>query len=219
MSQALGLVPIVLFFFSKRKETGFFYLLAYMLYSFLTDNALNAIIFNVSKQQYLGLRIFTIIEYLLLTILFIKNIRSKNIKKLITLISILFTAFAFFDIFQSKSISFDSFPSGIESILIILYSIYYLFEKINEPDSIYLYNTPMFWVVVGLILYFSGTFFLYIYGQNNMADAAFRSTYQLVNAGFNALKLIFFSVAFLVKPPKESFPLLKPKATPGSAHL
>lgn len=101
----------------------------------------------------------------------------------------------------------------------ITWCIYYLFEKIKEPDSLFLYNTPMFWVVVGLILYFSGAFFLYIYSQNNMNDDTYRATYEVVNAGFNALKLILISVAFLVKPPKESFKLLKPKTKPGSVKF
>jgi hypothetical protein len=145
-----------------------------------------------------------------------KNIKSGKFKSAITFISLLFVIYAIFDIFQSKSSSFDSFPIGVECILIITYSIYYLFEKINEPDSLFLYNTPMFWVVVGLILYFSGTFFLYIYGQNNLNDPSFRATYQLVNAGFNALKLVFLSIAFLVKPPKESLRPLKSSMRPGS---
>jgi hypothetical protein len=134
-------------------------------------------------------------------------------------ISILFVLYAIFDIFQTKSSSFDSFPSGIECILIISYCIFFLFEKIKEPDSLFLYNTPMFWVVVGLILYFSGTFFLYIYSQNNVGDENFQKTYMFVNSGFNILKMLLISVAFLVKPPKESFKLLKPKSRPGSVKF
>lgn len=219
VAQVLGLVPIILFFFSKRKETGFFYLLIYLIYSLLSDIFINPVISHTSHKPYLGFRLFTIVEYCLLTALLFKHIKSRRFKKVIQFISILFIAFALFDIFQGKSDSFDSYPSGLECILIIAYSIYYLFEKINEPDSLFLYNTPMFWVVVGLILYFSGTFFLYIYSQNNVGNDSFKMTYKFVNSGFNILKLVLISVALLVKPPKESFKLLKPKTKPGSVKF
>ena len=219
VAQVLGLVPIVLFFFSKRKEAGFFYLLTYLIYSLLSDTFINPVVSHTFHKPYLGFRIFTIVEYCLLTVLLYKNIKSQGFKKVMLFISIIFVLYAFFDIFQGNSDSFDSYPSGLECILLIAYCIYFLFEKINEPDSLFLYNTPTFWVVVGLILYFSGTFFLYIYSQNNVGNESFQMTYKFVNSGFNILKLLLISVAFLVKPPKESFKLLKPKSRPGSVKF
>jgi hypothetical protein len=123
--------------------------------------------------------------------------------------SLIFTVVSILDVFKWKSQNFDSIPSGIESILIISYCIFFLFEKIKEPDSLFLYNTPNFWIVVGLILYFAGTFFLYIYSQNNLGNPEYDKTYAFVNSSFSILKNVLFSIAFLVKPQKTDKPDLR----------
>jgi hypothetical protein len=56
--------------------------------------------------------------------------------------------------------SFDSLPASVESILIVAYSIFYLFDQMNKPQIIFIYQEPNFWFVVGFIIYFSGTLFL-----------------------------------------------------------
>ena len=208
----MGLLPLTLFFFSKRKETGFFVFFLYLLYSGLSDFLITPLFFKIFHSVYFSLRLFTIVEYLLITIFLYKNINSVIFKKVIIFLSVLFFSYAIFDFFQFNPNHFDSIPSGIENILIIVYSIFILFEKIREPDSLFLYNTPIFWIVVGLILYFSGTFFLYIYSQTNLKDPDYVKTYQFVNSAFGILKHLLFSVAFLVKPPKEGHTLMRSRS-------
>jgi len=205
----MGLVPLILFFFHKRKETGFLVFGMYLVYAILCDTLITPIFFTLFQSVYISLRIFTIVEYSILTIFLYRNIKSDIFKKIILFCSSLFLAYAFFEFFQSNLQEFDSIPSGIESLLMICYCIFILFEKIKEPDSLFLYNTPIFWIVVGLILYFSGTFFLYIYSQNNLKNPEYVKTYDFVNSAFGILKNLLFSVAFLVKPPKEGHTLVR----------
>jgi len=132
-----------------------------------------------------------------------------SFKRSIILLSLLFIIFSIFDFFYSKSNTFDSNPTGIACILILSYSIYYLFEKIKTPDSLFLYSTPNFWIVVSLIIFFSGTFFIYIFSQSNFNNPEFKSTFNIINSSFNILKNLLFSIAFLIKPEKgkQSFPI------------
>jgi len=198
-----GIIPISLFFFQKRKKTGLFFILIYLIASILTDILFYPIILHITKNEFLAYRIFTIIEYLLISSYLHYIIKSISFKKLILILSIGFIIFSIFDLINSKSNSFDSSPTGVACILILFYSIFYLFEKINKPDSLFLYSTPDFWIVVALIIFFSGTFFIYIFSQTNYNDPTFKSTFTLINASFSLLKNLMFSIAFLIRPEKS----------------
>lgn len=197
-----GIIPISLFFFQKRKKTGLFFILIYLIASILTDILFYPIILLITKNEFLAYRIFTVIEYLLISSYLHYIIKSISFKKLILILSIGFILFSLFDLINSKSNSFDSSPTGVACILILFYSIFYLFEKINKPDSLFLYSTPDFWIVVALIIFFSGTFFIYIFSQTNYNDPTFKSTFTLINASFSLLKNLMFSIAFLIRPDK-----------------
>jgi len=163
----------------------------------------NPLITSLTKKNFIGFRIFTVIEYLLFTAYFYSITQSKTFKKLLYFLSILFLGYSIFDFLMSGQGSFDSIPTGIAAILILFYSIYYLFEKIKKPDTLFLYSIPSFWIVVGLIIYFSGTFFLFIFSQNNFNNPAFKSTFSLINNSFIILRNLLFAVAFLIKPEKS----------------
>jgi hypothetical protein len=110
---------------------------------------------------------------------------------------VLFAAIDFFYI--NKTEKFDSFASGIESIIIILLCIYYLFSQVKIPNNLLLYSTFNFWVIIAFLIYFSGTFFLYIMTENMWDDKSFRKLYFVINISFNILKNILLCVAMYMK--------------------
>ncbi len=179
-----------------------FLLLLYLIYSIVSDALVNPLLKYYTNNFFIGFRLFTIIEHVLIVLFLHHIIISLKFKKIIKVLSGLFLLYAIFDFINSKSNTFDSTPSGITSILILSYCIYYFFEKIKTPDSLFLYSTPNFWIVVALIIFFSGTFFIYIYSQNNYNDPAFKSIYNLINSTFIILRNLLFSIAFLIKTDK-----------------
>jgi hypothetical protein len=95
--------------------------------------------------------------------------------------------------------SFDSFASGIESIIVILFCVYYLFSQIKGSNSLMIYSTFNFWVIIAFLLYFSGTFFLYIMTENMVFNVTFQKLYFIINISFNILKNVLLSVAMCMK--------------------
>jgi hypothetical protein len=152
-----------------------------------------------SNSEFLGFRIFTIVEYIFIAYYLYINISSATYRRIIIWVSSLFLAFCLFDLFTSKSNTFDSLPAGIEGMLVIVFSLFYLFEKIKQPNSLFLYSTSGFWIIVALIIYFSGTFFLFIYSQSYFNDPDFQREYSLMIAIFNILRNIIFAIAILIK--------------------
>ncbi|MCO5235889.1 MAG: hypothetical protein M9933_06430 [Chitinophagaceae bacterium] len=105
-----------------------------------------------------------------------------------------------YDLFSlTSNNSFDSIPSGIVSLLFFIYCIFYFYERINDTTSPFLYNSPVFWVVVALIIYFAGTFFPFIYAQSHMKDDQFVSDYDLIHDTLYIIKNIIFGFAMLMK--------------------
>jgi len=95
--------------------------------------------------------------------------------------------------------AFDSFTSGIECIIIIVFCIYYLFYQIKGSNNLLIYSTFNFWVIITFLIYFSGTFFLYIFTESTFKDIHFQKLYFVINISFNILKNILLSVAMCMK--------------------
>jgi hypothetical protein len=109
---------------------------------------------------------------------------------------------------------FDSFASGIESIITISLCIYYLYLQIKNANDLLLYSTFNFWVIIAFLIYFAGTFFLYIMTENMFANVAFQKLYFIINIAFNILKNLLLSVAMTMKINKTSDPAIRSSTIP-----
>lgn len=181
----------------------FFYTLFsifYLLYlnNFLKEN------FNFKS---LSTRVFTIIETLFLA-LFFRNILPIVSKLIFEIIILLFFIFSIYDLKNSNATEFDSVSTGLECILFISFSIIYLYERISKVDG-FVYDLPEFWVVFGIIIYFSGNFFIFIFAQNSLNQNSFKETFNIINAISSIIENIMFLIAFVIA--KRQFKPVKQK--------
>jgi hypothetical protein len=143
---------------------------------------------------------FTVIEYSFICYFIYLILPKNSIKKLIPYIWLAFTAFALIDFFYfNKMKAFDSFAIGIESIIVILLCVYYLFTQIKGSNNLMLYSTFNFWVIIAFLILFSGTLFLYLLTDSMKKDIHFQKLYFIINISFNILKNILLSVAMCMK--------------------
>lgn len=112
-------------------------------------------------------RIFTICEFALISIFLTRNLQNTLIKRLILLNIILFTCFAIIDYIIKDKTKFNNYPSIISSLLLIIYIVYFFFEKMKIVVMYPLYQTISFWICVAFFLYFSGTFFSFLFTQTS----------------------------------------------------
>ena len=89
--------------------------------------------------------------------------------------------------------------SGIECIIILFLCISYFFIQLRGSNSLLVYSTFDFWVVITFLIYFSGTFFLYILASSMGEDIAFQKQYFIINIAFNILKNILLCIAMTMK--------------------
>jgi hypothetical protein len=113
-------------------------------------------------------------------------------------------------IFLPESSSFSSIIAGVECVIIISLCIYYFFDQLKDANTLLIYSSINFWIVIAFLIYLSGTFFLYIYADSMINDKAFIQQYIIINSSFNLLKSILLGVAMLMKPksnqPQNIFP-------------
>ncbi|MDR3712900.1 MAG: hypothetical protein P4L51_08815 [Puia sp.] len=169
----------------------FFYVVAEFFVDFVsTKTAWGA------RSSFMLLSIFTIIEFVSFTTFLYLGIANRIIKKTIAGCAILFSIYLIMSFFQTEKDHFDAIQASGESILIIIFCIIYLFEQINKPPDFLVYSTPGFWVILGFLIYMSGTLFLFIISDRLALEE--RSKYWQINNFCNIIKNILFSVAFLV---------------------
>lgn len=146
------------------------------------------------------LAFFTLVEFSFFCLFYYYAIPRGLMKKAILPIWSLFFIFVLIDFFLiNKMDSFDSITAGIESISIILLCIYYLISQLKGTNTLFIYSTSNFWIIITFLIYLSGTFFLYIMAENMTIDRSFRIQYVVINSVFNIIKNILLSVAMLMK--------------------
>ena len=144
--------------------------------------------------------IFTIVEYSFFCYFYYLILPTTRSRKFVSVVWSGFILFAFIDyFFLSESDSFDSVAIGIESIIILLLCIYYLYLQIKGSNNLKIYSTFNFWIIITFLIYFSGTFFLYIMTENMTHNISFQIQYLVINSCFSILKNILLSVAMFMK--------------------
>jgi uncharacterized membrane protein YgdD (TMEM256/DUF423 family) len=189
-------MPLTLFFFSKKKQRGLWFIAFYLFYSMLTDLVLNKLSLKFFDSEIYSYRLFTIVEFSVLSFYLLKELVSDKFRLFIKISSIVFGAFVLFDLLTGTLNEFDSIPTGVESILILCSSLLVLYEKIIKNED---YNVSSIWISVGIVLFFSGTFFLFILSESNFNDSAFSETYSYILASFKIISYVLFSIGILLE--------------------
>jgi len=146
------------------------------------------------------LSIYTAVEFSTFCLFYFYSVSEGLMKKAVLPIGGLFLVFAGIDFFLvNQMTAIDSMAIGVESILIILMCIYYLIVQIKGSSNLFVYSTSNFWIVITFLIFFSGTFFLYIMLESQFEDKSYRTLYTFINSIFYILRNILFSVAMVMK--------------------
>ncbi len=196
-------IPLIffLFLFRKLKEEKLRYFFIYICYEAF-NTTLGLIINNHYKNvdaYEIQLRIYNVIEFVLISFTLIDNLESPAFKKLISYSTIAFTAFCIYDYISSKHGFIDFDPVVVECIVMLLFLIYFLYEKINNDDSELLHETRTFWIAVAFFIYFSGNFFLFLFSRTMTKDKSFMVQYTLIFSTIVIIKNLFILIALLLK--------------------
>jgi Na+/H+-translocating membrane pyrophosphatase len=88
----------------------------------------------------------------------------------------------------------DSIPIGIETILIFILIGFYFYEQINDTENLFIYERPHFWGALGILIYLSGSFFVYISAEKLPLKEVLK--YWIITNIASIIKNLFFALAF-----------------------
>jgi hypothetical protein len=216
---ALGTDLLVLFLFifflkDHKRNRSIIFIACYCLLNLLL-NITGKNKFVSHDFMYYAYASFTFLEFLLFSAVFWQHINSQKFKRVIIILSVVFfISLIFYYFSQTNFRSIDSVPIGIETIIILIYSFYYLFEQMNDLDNSFIYNKFHFWLVIGIMLYLAGSFFIYVFA--NQVDQKTLKQFWLLTNVFYIIKNILFAVAILIhaKQSKVSSPRSHKKMYP-----
>lgn len=90
---------------------------------------------------------------------------------------------------------------------------YYFFDQLKQPNTLMIYSSINFWIIISFLIYLAGTFFLNIYADSMLTDKAFINQYILINSSFNILKNLLLCVAMMMKPDNKNDQNIFPEDT------
>ncbi|OJW60485.1 MAG: hypothetical protein BGO55_28390 [Sphingobacteriales bacterium 50-39] len=201
------LLPVVFYlaFHKRNKQEGLQVIFAYCLFSFAME-FLAPLLKNVFHVNGFYLySAFTIIEYFLLTIFLYRSIKDPRLRYVPIIGSLAFLGMVVASFVHNRSSNFDSPSASGENVLIIIYSIIFLYGQIKDPSILFVYYTKKFWVVIAFFIYFSATLFLFLYASNFSTQE--HKNYWYINNIFDIIKNIFFCIAFSMKKNKTPNPI------------
>lgn len=192
-SNVAVLLLFIIFIKRTRNEKG---LIAITIYCF-SDLLINYFSFFLPKKSllYIG-AFFTLIEYSIFTFFLWLSIKNEKFKKFVIISSIMFILAATYYNIRTNFLNIDSFPIGVETILILIFSFNYLYEQMNDTKTLFIYTQYQFWIIVGFMIYLAGSFFVYIYASQIEHDLL--KQYWFLTNVFYVLMNLFFIIGILV---------------------
>jgi hypothetical protein len=197
------LLPVVFYvcLLKRNKHTGLQVIFIYCLAQFGMEILAPYLKHNYAINVFYLYASFTIVEYSLLTIFLYRSIRDRRHKYVLIIGSLAFIALAFNNFLHGGKSDFDSISASVEAILIIIYSLLFLYGQIKDPSILFVYYTKKFWVVVAFFIYFSSTLFLFLYAAGFTQQE--QKNYWFINNIFDIIKNILFCIAFALKKTEE----------------
>jgi hypothetical protein len=196
----LGIIPFVLLVLYPKKLRGLRLIAIYLLAAFFTDLILNPISKVFFNSPFIAFKFFTVIEFILVSLYLFPLIQLRIKNSIFITFASLFAVTLITENILIQSKSFDSISTGVSALSILIFSIIYLFSRVNynsKPESFTIDGS--FLVVSSIIIYFSGTFFIYILSKNNYFDENFRLSYSLINSLVLTTRNIILLTAFITE--------------------
>lgn len=198
-SDILPIFFFLIFFKKIRTNRTAWVFTSYVLFDLIFNLLLGYVVpLKYHNQTY---PIFTFFEMLFFSYFFFLEIRKAKLKRTICITSIIFALtllvyyyYAYF--FRRIVPNIDSVPIAIETLLIYLFSFFYFFQELNDDTTLFVYNKASFWYVLGILVYLSGSFFIYIFA--NQVSIKELERYWVITNISSFVKNIFFIVPVFI---------------------
>lgn len=120
-----------------------------------------------NHQNHWAVNTFNIYEFICLSYYFLSRITNFRLKQLIKCITVLsFFLIIIFTVINIQDINrYDNLTHSIVYITLIFFTLLNFYEILYSDETLVLSNYAYFWIASGILIYFSGTFFVNLFGD------------------------------------------------------
>jgi hypothetical protein len=188
------LMTVVIFFMIPRQGKKEFIELGLLLIICFIAEAVGTIGAQIIRTNMnLAINIFYILNFPLALLVYRRRIHWKNVNSITYLLVGCFVLFGLLNLFFIQGpFNFNSYTSSLASILFILTSLTYFYILVQELPTEEITKLPMFWINTAMLIYYSGTFFLYL--SADYLINVLKNNLIAIWLIHNFLGLIFYSI-------------------------
>ncbi|HEY8937432.1 MAG TPA: hypothetical protein VIM65_19540, partial [Cyclobacteriaceae bacterium] len=106
--------------------------------------------------------VYRLVSFPLITLIYFYALGRKN-RMIFLIVNVCFFIFGMINLLFYQKSSINTYTLIAESILVIIFSLYYFYWLLKELPTTQLQRLPMFWLNSGHIIYFSGNLFLFVF--------------------------------------------------------
>ena len=153
---------------TKPLKVFFIYTLLQLLTSI--SIAFSIYFLNSYSLYFLILDIHLVLEFYIISFFYIQAYKKPLFKWISVSLALIFLLFLLFTSSFNNNQIFNSTTTLIQFLFLILFSLFYLFDYLDNVELIPLTSNPYFFITISLLFYFAGNFF-YILLVNNSKEA------------------------------------------------
>jgi hypothetical protein len=192
-------IPVVLGFISKiQKQKSLIFIFYLQCITFFIE-IINSLLAYNNNNSMMIVNLFTLIEFFFI-LWFFKSFFDKFFRPFFhVFLFFFFLLFIIYTGFVSNDIKIiDNLSVSIESIILIIYSLFSFYIIMKKMIYENLLSTPFFWINSAILIYFSGNLFFFAFSnylQKHSDQSLFLQLY-IIHSIFNILYYITLSIGF-----------------------
>ena len=194
------LLPIIFFLvnkdFNREKKLWVVFINCWL--SLLLDLSYRPLLALKESLEFDIYSFYTFIEYSLIAVFFYLTYKTLAFKRAVIICSALFYLIVPLSIIYYRNLNFDPLTFTTEAVFVVVFTIMYFYEQINDPNITFVYGTKSFWIIIGFLLYTAVGLFPYV--TKPFLDAKEYKLLSPIPFMANILKNILFTISFRMLP-------------------
>lgn len=147
------------------------------------------------------IHLFTLAQFVIIVCIMERGLAPMFSKKTFRIMILFFFCFSLMDAFWWNGIySFNNYSRPMASLLLLFLALCFFYKTLRELKIKHLEQTPLFWLSIGLLIYFSGNLFIFLFTNYVKVSNEALMTIWGIHAIFNIILNLTYSIALWIKP-------------------
>lgn len=159
------IVPLSIGFYCRKRFDAAARMLFYLICASLLAEVCMFGLHLVHVKNLSVLRVYTLVEFTLISLFFIKAIPSPRLQAFIRIMILVFLLVAGGDLYVNGFGQMDNITSAFESIVLMLYTIIAFYYLVVDPTHSEILSNPLFWFYSAILMFYACDMFIFIFSN------------------------------------------------------